>query len=147
MSAIPSTQLAVPTPHHFVVAGEASIDLDAAADALRAQISVQKLPLAKQKLSAQAGVLEVLLVVRQHEDPHTHPNADLVFTLLEGGGWLQRSVPPDPATSVPVEVGTTVVVPKGTCHAFHNTSPTDSVLLASFSPGDPTPHAGCPPKA
>jgi hypothetical protein len=41
----------------------------------------------------------------------------------------------------------TVRIPQGVCHAYFNTSPTDSVILATFSPGI-APHTtgreGCP---
>lgn len=120
-----------------------AFELDLIANQLREEISAQALPLAKQVLATQAAVMEVLLVVREHEEPHTHPNADLIFTVLEGGGWLQRSADPAPTPRFDVVAGTTVVVPKGVCHAFHNTSPTDSVLLATFSPADPSHIDGC----
>lgn len=147
MSANASTPKASPMPHPFIVVGDNGFDLDLAANQLREKISC--LPpgqpqLAKMVLAKQAGVMEVLLVVRDHEKPHTHPNADLIFTVLEGGGWLQRSPEPNPETNIEVMAGGTVVVPKGMCHAFHNTSGTDSVLLATFSPADPTPNDGCP---
>lgn len=118
-------------------------DLDVLANELRDEISTQGLPLAKSVLATQAAVMEVLLVVREHEDPHTHPNADLIFTVLEGGGWLQSSSDPDPTPKFTVAAGTTVVVPKGVCHAFHNTSSNDSVVLATFSPADPSHIDGC----
>lgn len=132
--------------NYFIVVGDETngFDLDLVANQLREKISSQGLPLAKQVLATQAGVMEVLLVVREHEDPHTHPNADLIFTVLEGGGWLQRTPDPNPPTKFEVSAGTTIVVPKGTCHAFHNTSDTDSVLLATFSPADPSHKDGCP---
>jgi quercetin dioxygenase-like cupin family protein len=137
----------------------ASFDLNLLANQLREQIS--KLPpdqpqLAKQVLTpqpwpppaaqpgVQAAVMTVLLVVRGHENPHTHPNADLIFAVLEGSGWLQLT-PDQNAYTIPLAPGNTVVVPKGTCHAFHNTSDTDSVLLATFSPADPSHKDGCAP--
>lgn len=136
--------------NYFIVDGDEprGFDLDLVANQLREEIS--GLPpgqpqLAKQVLATQAGVMEVLLVVRDHENPHTHPNADLIFTVLEGGGWLQRTPDPNPPTKFEVSAGTTIVVPKNTCHAFHNTSDTDSVLLATFSPADPSHKDGCAP--
>ncbi|HEX8633091.1 MAG TPA: cupin domain-containing protein [Pyrinomonadaceae bacterium] len=136
--------------YRFIVVGDDGVDLDMVANQLREQISSlppDKPQLAKQALKQPAaGVLEALLVVRGHENPHTHPNADLIFTVLEGGGWLQRSPTPNPETNIEVMAGTTVVVPRGMCHAFHNTSGTDSVLLVTFSftPPDPTAAAECP---
>ncbi len=132
--------------NYLVVVGDETtgFDLDIVANQLREEISRHGLALAKRELATQAGVKEVLLVVRDHEDPHTHPNADLLFTVLEGGGWLQRTPDPNPETKFEVIAGTTVVVPKGVCHAFHNTSDTDSVLLATFSPADSSHKDGCP---
>lgn len=146
MLATASTPTNSPGSNYFIVVGDETdgFDLDLVANQLREKISSQGLPLAKQVLATQAGVMEVLLVVREHEDPHTHPNADLIFTVLEGGGWLQRTPDPNPPTKFEVAAGTTIVVPKGTCHAFHNTSDTDSVLLATFSPADPSHEDGCP---
>jgi quercetin dioxygenase-like cupin family protein len=132
-----------PTSHYLILDHDNILDLGVVANALRDEIAAKGEPLAKKVLATQTGVIEVLLVVRDHEEPHTHPHADLIFTLLEGAGWLQRSLPPNPETNIAVRAGSTVVVPKGACHAFHNTSPTDSVLLATFSPADPTPTQGC----
>ena len=147
MSATASTLKDSPRSNYFIVVGDNGFDLDPVANQLREEIS--GLPpgqpqLAKKVLATQAGVMEVLLVVRGQETPHTHPNADLIFTLLEGEGWLQRSSEPNPEIDIEVRAGGTVVVPKGVCHAFHNTSDTDSVLLATFSPADPTHADGCP---
>ncbi|MGC2236245.1 MAG: cupin domain-containing protein [Pyrinomonadaceae bacterium] len=121
----------------FVVAGGKPVVLGDIANQLRKQIS--KLPphtpqLAKQKLATQTGVVEVLVVVRGHEDPHTHPKGDLIFSVLEGGGYVQLS-----PGKIEAPAGSTVVIPKGVCHAYHNTSHSDSVLLATFSPGIPDP--------
>jgi quercetin dioxygenase-like cupin family protein len=134
----------------FIVVGDAGFDLDQIADQLREQIPglpPDQPQLAKKKLAVQAGVMEALVVVRGHENPHTHPDADLIFTVLEGGGWLQRSAEPNPEIDIEISAGGTVVVPKGVCHAFHNTCDTDSVLLATFSPGIPTAADGCAPAA
>lgn len=132
-----------PTSDYLILSPDDILDLGVVANALRDEIAASGTPLAKKVLATQTGVMEVLLVVREHEEPHTHPNADLIFTLLEGAGWLQRSLHPSPETNIAVRAGSTVVVPKGACHAFHNTSATDSVLLATFSPADPTPIQGC----
>ncbi len=123
--------------HLFTVAGSKAVNLDAIAKKLRKQIS--KLPLdspqlAKQPLAKQHGVMEVLVVVRGHESPHTHPKSDLIFSVLEGGGYVQLF-----PGRVKAPAGSTVVIPKGACHAYHNTSESDSVLLATFSPALPNP--------
>jgi len=122
--------------YSFVVANDAPVNLDDVANQLRGQIST--LPpgspqLAKQKLAKETGVAEFLVVVRGNELPHTHPESDLIFSVLEGSGYVQLfslGITEAPA-------GTTVVIPKGMCHAYYNTSPTDSVLFATFSPAVP----------
>lgn len=108
--------------------------LDEIAEQLRLEIPTDEPRLAKRPLATQTGVTEVLVVVRGHENPHTHPESDLIFSVLEGGGYVQL-----PRERVDAPAGTTVVVPKGVCHAYHNTAPSDSVLLATFSPALPEP--------
>ncbi|MDT5269342.1 MAG: Cupin [Acidobacteriota bacterium] len=126
--------------HLFTVAGSTPVVLNEIAHKLREKISA--LPpdapqLAEQPLSTQTGVLVALAVVRGNETPHTHPKSDLVFTVLEGGGYVQLS---DGIVGAPPQ--TTVVIPKGVCHAYYNTAEPDSVLLATFSPALPA-HGEC----
>jgi quercetin dioxygenase-like cupin family protein len=126
-----------PMPYLFTVAGGAPVVLDDIASQLREQIcalSPDAPQLAKQKLEAQSGVMEVLVVVRGNETPHTHPKSDLIFSVLKGGGYVQLS---DGIIGAPER--STVVIPKGVCHAFYNTADPDSVLLATFSPASPDP--------
>ena len=122
----------------FTIAGSNPVVLNEIADQLRAVID--KLPpgvplLAKQPLGEQTGVKEAIVVVRDQEKPHTHPS-DLIISVLSGGGYVQLF---PGAADAPA--GSTVVIPKGVCHAYHNTSPGDSVIIATFSPpltkGDP----------
>jgi mannose-6-phosphate isomerase-like protein (cupin superfamily) len=118
--------------HIFTVAGSAPVDLDAIASQLRQ--TIHQLPpgsplLAAQELAAQSGVQEYLVVVRGNEEPHVHPDGDLVICTLEGGGYVQLD---DGIADAPA--GSVVVVPKNVCHAYFNLSPTDSVLFATFSP-------------
>ncbi|HEX8211699.1 MAG TPA: cupin domain-containing protein [Longimicrobium sp.] len=131
----------------FIVAGQSGESIEAVADQLREEISSlppDKPQLAKKVLFTDTGVMVVLVVVRGQELPHTHPNADLIFSVLDGEGWVQQSPGrPDPETNIEASAGTTIVIPKGMCHAFHNTSPSDSVLLATFSPAIPDPGV-CP---
>ena len=118
----------------FTVAGGPVLDLDAIADQLRQQISVlppDQPQLAKQQLAIQNGVVEFLEVVRGNETPHTHPS-DLIFSVLDGGGYVEV-----PTGIVDAPAGITVVIPNGMCHAYFNTSDSDSVLLATFSPAIP----------
>ena len=111
-------------------------DLDGIANQLRAQISAEGLALAKQPLplAAQDSIQEVLLVVRGAEPQHIHESSDLVFYVLEGGGYVQLV---DREEEVDAPAGTTFVVPKGVSHAYFNTSPSDSVLIATLSPATP----------
>jgi len=121
----------------FTVAGGTHFDLDHIAVQLRRQID--KLPpdqpqLASQVLTQQTGVKEVLVVVRGHENPHTHPQSDLVFAVLEGNGYVQLT-----RGIVRMAPGSKIAIPKGVCHAYHNVSKEDSLLFATFSPVDSTP--------
>lgn len=125
----------------FTIAGSNPVVLDDIAQQLREQID--KIPpdqpqLAKHLLGTQVGVMmEALVVVRGHEDPHTHPS-DLIIFVVEGGGFVQLT-----SGTVEAAQGSTVVIPKGVCHAYHNASEHDSVIIAAFSPPDPTP-GDCP---
>lgn len=129
--------------HVLNVAGGLPIDLDTVADQLRRKIDgmTGSSLLAVQKLAAQSGVSEVLVVCRTYEEPHIHPEGDLVVFVLEGGGYFQL----DDGSTVDAPLGGVAVIPKGVCHAFHNASPagTDTVLLATFSPINSK--ADCPP--
>ncbi len=122
--------------HFFTIAGAEPVDLDQLADQLRQEIDELPpgSPLLKASVPAlgeQSGVQEFLVVVRGNEDPHIHPEGDLIVNVLEGGGYFEL-----PASSSRAEApeGSVVVIPKGVCHAYFNLSPTDSVLLATFSP-------------
>jgi mannose-6-phosphate isomerase-like protein (cupin superfamily) len=124
-----------PMPYLFTVAGGPVLDLDDIAKQLREQISTlppNEPQLAKQELTIQTGVVAFLEVVRGNETPHTHPESDLIFSVLEGGGYVELLT-----GIVSAPAGTTVVIPKGMCHAYYNTAETDSVLLATFSPAIP----------
>jgi len=116
----------------FTVAGSPPVDLDAIADQLRQKIDT--LPagqplLAAQELASQTGVSEYLVVVRGNENPHIHPDGDLVISVLEGGGYVELA-----SGNAEAPTGSIVVVPKGVCHAYYNLSDGDSVVLATFSP-------------
>jgi mannose-6-phosphate isomerase-like protein (cupin superfamily) len=122
--------------HLFTVAGSDPVALNDIARKLRKQIS--KLSpgepqLAEQGLGQQAGIKEALVVVRGHENPHTHPESDLIIFVLSGGGYVQLL-----SGRVEAPQGSTVVIPKGVCHAYHNVAARDSVLIATFSPADST---------
>lgn len=94
---------------------------------------------AEQELGQQTGVMEAIAVIRGHEDPHTHPESDLIVFVLSGGGYFQLV-----HGRVEAPEGSTVVIPKGVCHAYHNhnRSAHDSVLIATFSPT--VSHGDCP---
>jgi mannose-6-phosphate isomerase-like protein (cupin superfamily) len=119
-------------PNFFTVVGAKPLNLDDLANELRA--AIDKLPatspqLAGKFLNQQTGVQTYLVVVRGHEDPHTHPDGDLVISVLEGGGHL-RCLSGD----IDAAAGSVVLVPKGVCHAYYNDAKGDSVILATFSP-------------
>jgi len=122
-------------PTYIVLNSDASAitytDLDYIANQLRATISANRVPSAKQllPLPTQDSLQEVLLVVRGAEEQHVHNN-DLVFYVLEGGGNVQLVS----GEVVDAPAGTTIAVPKGVSHAYFNTSPSDSVLIATLSP-------------
>lgn len=131
------------TKHLFTVAGSATIDLNDLADQLRAQIDAlpPDVPLLKgMRLDGQTAVEEYLVVVRGHENPHIHPDGDLIISILEGGGYVQLS-----SNQVEMPPGSVIAVPKGVCHAYHNLSKHDTVLLATFSPKNSI--ADCPIQA
>lgn len=118
--------------HLFTVAGSAPVNLDDLADQLRAEIDALPpgSPLLKAApLSSQSGVQEFLVVVRTNEEPHIHPDGDLIAVVLEGGGYFELD-----AGRAEAPAGSTVVIPKGVCHAYFNLAENDSVLLATFSP-------------
>jgi quercetin dioxygenase-like cupin family protein len=126
----------------LTVAGSLPIDLGGVAAQLRRKIDAMDPAdslLAVQKLAAQSGVSEVLVVVRTQETPHIHPEGDLLVFVIEGGGYFQL----DDGTTVGAPAGSVAVIPKGVCHAFHNTAPNDTVLVATFSPINSK--ADCPP--
>ncbi len=121
-------------PDLFVIDSDNSattINLDDIANQLREEISKTGAPAAKQALTlpAQVGVKQVLLVVTGLDEQHVHDDGDLVFSVLEGGGYVQLLN----GNPIPTPAGTTILVPKGVSHAYQNTC-TDSVLLATLYP-------------
>jgi quercetin dioxygenase-like cupin family protein len=120
---------------YIVLGSDISDDLDSIASQLREQISAGGLQSASQPLPlpAQVGVQEVLLVVRGGEEQHVHVSNDLVFYVVEGGGYVELV----DGEKIETPAWTTVVVPKGVSHAYFNTSPSDSVLIATLSPATP----------
>ena len=118
--------------HLFTVANAAPVNLNQLADDLRQQIDAlpSGSPLLKATpLDSQSGVQEFLVVVRGQEDPHTHPDGDLIVVVLEGDGYFDLF-----PGSAEAPLGGVVVIPKGACHAFHNRAKHDTVLFATFSP-------------
>jgi mannose-6-phosphate isomerase-like protein (cupin superfamily) len=128
--------------HNFTVAGSEPVDLDDIANQLRKEIDAlpagsppDKL-LAAKFLNQQTGVQTYLVVVRGNEDPHTHPDGDLIIDVLTGGGEVHLAAGTGGTSDAIVDAsaGSIVVIPKGVCHAYYNTSEEDSVILATFSP-------------
>jgi oxalate decarboxylase/phosphoglucose isomerase-like protein (cupin superfamily) len=120
--------------HSFTIAGQEPVDLDQLANQLRQEID--QLPpgsplLKASPLADQTGVQEFLVVVRGNEEPHIHPEGDLIVNVLEGGGYFEL---PSSSSRAEAPEGSVVVIPKSVCHAYFNLSETDSVLLATFSP-------------
>jgi mannose-6-phosphate isomerase-like protein (cupin superfamily) len=125
--------------HSFTVAGDQPINLEEIANELRQTIDAPGgPPLKAAPLSSQTGVQEFLVVVRGNEEPHIHPEGDLIVYVLEGSGYFQLE-----STRVDATEGSVVVIPKGVCHAYYNLAETDSVLFATFSPINSK--AECPP--
>ncbi len=120
-------------PNLFIIDNNnaTTINLDEIANQLREQIFNGGLQSAKQALSlpSQVGVKQALLVVSGLDEQHVHDDGDLVFSVLEGGGYVEL-LNGDPINA---PAGTTILVPKGVSHAYQNTS-TDSVLLATLYP-------------
>src|SRR6266403_2138627 len=111
----------------FTVAGKNPIDLDEIANQLRAKIDALAPGsplLAAQFLNEQSGLQALLVVVRGHEAPHTHPDGDLVISVLIGGGYVQLL-----NEKIDARAGSIVIIPKGACHAYYNLAEDDSVLL------------------
>ena len=120
-------------PNLFIIDNNnaTTINLDEIANQLREQILNGGLQSAKQALSlpSQVGVKQALLVVSGLDEQHVHDDGDLVFSVLEGSGYVEL-LNGDP---IAAPAGTTILVPKGVSHAYQNTS-TDSVLLATLYP-------------
>lgn len=116
----------------FAVAGADKVDLDDLANQLR--VDIDGLPSGSPQLKAkflnqQTGVQSYLVVVRRNEDPHTHPEGDLIISVLQGVGYVQLLT-----EKVETPAGSITVIPKGVCHAYYNLAKDDSVILATFSP-------------
>ena len=124
--------------YQFAIAGAKPVDLDKIVAALRKQAPKNKPALAKQSIGTQAGVTESVVVVLGAEDPHTHPKNDLIIFVIEGGGYVQLF-----PGRIKAPVGSVAVIPKGVCHAFHNTSANGSVVIATFSPAKVAPPGKC----
>jgi mannose-6-phosphate isomerase-like protein (cupin superfamily) len=121
-------------PNLFVIDNNnaaTTVNLDDIANQLREQISISGAPAAKQALPlpTQVSIKQALLVVRGLDEQHVHDDGDLVFSVLEGGGYVEL-LNGDP---IPTPAGTTILVPKGVSHAYQNTA-TDSVLFATVYP-------------
>lgn len=125
-------------PYQFAVAGSKPVDLDAIVTNLREQAREQKPQLAKQNIGTQKAVTEYVVVVLTAEDPHTHPGNDLIIYVLDGGGYVQLF-----PGRIKAPKASVVVIPKGVCHAFHNTSGKGSVVIATFSPAKVVPQGKC----
>lgn len=124
--------------YQFAIAGSKPVDLNAIVATLRKQALKNKPQLAKQSVGKQASVTESVVVVLSAEDPHTHPANDLIIYVLEGGGYVQLF-----PGRIDAPQASVVVIPKGVCHAFHNTAASGSVVIATFSPATVAPADKC----
>lgn len=59
--------------------------------------------------------------------------------VLSGEGFVKLA-----DRTIPLGPGGIAVILKGVCHAYHNQSPDDTVLIATFSPADSS-REDCPP--
>jgi quercetin dioxygenase-like cupin family protein len=124
--------------YQFAIAGSKPVHLDEIVTRLRRQAPKNKPQLAKQSIGTQTSVTESVVVVLGAEDPHTHPANDLIIYVLEGGGYVQLF-----PGRIEAPEATVVVIPKGVCHAFHNTAANGSVVIATFSPAIVEPAGKC----
>jgi quercetin dioxygenase-like cupin family protein len=134
LGVLPKVQKGNAMPNLFVIDNNnaaTTVNLDDIANQLREQISISGAPAAKQALPlpTQVAIKQVLLVVSGLDEQHVHDDGDLVFSVLEGGGYVELLNGDQIATPA----GTTILVPKGVSHAYQNTA-TDSVLFATLYP-------------
>ncbi|MFN7955214.1 MAG: cupin domain-containing protein [bacterium] len=70
-----------------------------------------------------------LVAIRDREDPHRHDTHDLFVFIVRGYGTMRIG-----NEARPVGEGSVLYVPRGTVHAFRNTSPEPAIAYAIYSP-------------
>ncbi len=81
-------------------------------------------PIEARDLCALPGATLHLLLVRGEEQPHEHPDQDLIVVLLRGKGSMLLG-----SGVHPVQAGDVIVVERGAKHAFQNRTPEGSLAL------------------
>lgn len=75
-----------------------------------------------------------VVAIRDREVPHRHDHHDLLVVMLEGFGTMRQG-----NQAKPVGQGSILWIPRGTVHAFRNTSPNPAIAYAIyFPPFDPS---------
>jgi mannose-6-phosphate isomerase-like protein (cupin superfamily) len=70
-----------------------------------------------------------LVWIRDREEPHRHDHHDLLVVILRGHGAMRLG-----DEERPVGEGSVLYVPRGTLHAFRNTSGAPAVAYAVYAP-------------
>jgi mannose-6-phosphate isomerase-like protein (cupin superfamily) len=70
-----------------------------------------------------------VVAIREREQPHRHERHDLFVVILRGHGSMLLG-----DQERPVGLDSIVYVPRGTTHAFHNTSGEPAIAYAVYTP-------------
>ena len=70
-----------------------------------------------------------VVAIRDREQPHSHERHDLFVVILRGHGTMRLG-----DQERPVGVDSILYVPRGTIHAFHNTSGEPAIAYAIYTP-------------
>jgi mannose-6-phosphate isomerase-like protein (cupin superfamily) len=70
-----------------------------------------------------------VVAIRDREQPHRHDRHDLFVVILRGHGTMRLG-----DQQRPVGVDSILYVPRGTIHAFHNTSGEPAIAYAVYTP-------------
>ncbi len=101
-----------------------------------AELSAGK-PLEARELCKLPGATVDLLLVRGAEEPHQHPDHDLIVVLLRGTGLMLLG-----GETHRVQAGDVVIIERGTNHAFRNRAREGSLaLVVRVPPSTPSPMA------
>ena len=81
------------------------------------------------ELARDASTSQHLVAIRGQEVPHRHDHHDLLVVMLRGHGRMRIG-----ADEQPVGEGSSLYVPRGSVHAFHNESAEPAVAYAVYLP-------------